>query len=719
MKTRKLLKMFLVGAALLGYSAFAEDAKNDAQKSEASQEKKERILVLGNIIPENGTVLTGSSARITQQDIREMNYADINRILRRVPGVYVREEDGYGLFPNIALRGVNSHRATKITLMEDGITTAPAPYSAPDAYYAPNAGRMSGVEVIKGPASIKYGPQTSGGVINYLSTPIPLEDTFYYKQLFGSNNDVRTHMYWGNTYELEAGKLGILLEAYYRENDGFKDIQHSGKETGLTNQFEPMLKLRFEPNSDMYQFFEFKLGYTDMDANETYDGLQQADFNSDPHERYWGTQWDYMDTEAVRTHLRHHIELNDTTTWTNTIYYQRFARNWSKLEGSNDIEVVKGTTAGSLTIKNNNRDYYQYGYLSEVTKEFTLADMDHFLTLGFKYHKDRYQDDSWTEVYGVGGNYDVVSYTENPKSNSPQRMSSEAVSLFLHDEIKITDKLTLSPGVRFEHIRYENRKSHNQQGSDVDIWLPGIGFAYDFNNQWQLFGGVHKGASIPTADDHAQGLATYERSYNYELGLRHFAVDRSYGAEAVVFFNDITDVYDGASIASGSSKGANVGKSQTYGLELSGHYDAGIRNNWSFKNPWYASFTWTKAKLTDVEPGISGGTDGFFAGAKDGATMPYIPEVQFSVGTGIHFKKFGINANVTYVDDAFTTGANTERIDSKMIVDVSAYYQVTENMKLLLSVNNLFDEEYEASHHPRLIRPGAPQSVYAGFEIKF
>ena len=50
------------------------------------------------------------------------------------PGVYSREEAGFGIFPNISLRGVNTLRSAAITMMEDEVNIAPAPYSAPDAY---------------------------------------------------------------------------------------------------------------------------------------------------------------------------------------------------------------------------------------------------------------------------------------------------------------------------------------------------------------------------------------------------------------------------------------------------------------------------------------------------------------------------------------------------------------------------------------------------------
>ena len=115
--------------------------------------------------------LVGSAVYLDGEDIKQQNYTNINRLLAKVPGVYTREEDGFGLFPNLSIRGNLGTRSEKTTIMEDGILMAPAPYSSPGAYYSPNAGRMSAFEILKGSSQVKYGPHTTGGVINYVSTP--------------------------------------------------------------------------------------------------------------------------------------------------------------------------------------------------------------------------------------------------------------------------------------------------------------------------------------------------------------------------------------------------------------------------------------------------------------------------------------------------------------------------------------------------------------------
>ncbi|MEL6184305.1 MAG: TonB-dependent receptor plug domain-containing protein [Myxococcota bacterium] len=115
----------------------------------------------------------GSAHLVDEAELERFEYDDVQRVLSRVPGVYVRDEDGFGLRPNIGIRGANSDRSQRVVLLEDGILLGPAPYAAPAAYFTPLATRMVGFEVFKGPAAVRTGPFTVGGAVNFLTANIP------------------------------------------------------------------------------------------------------------------------------------------------------------------------------------------------------------------------------------------------------------------------------------------------------------------------------------------------------------------------------------------------------------------------------------------------------------------------------------------------------------------------------------------------------------------
>ena len=115
--------------------------------------------------------ISGAGILLNQKEVLAFDQSDANTILQNEPGIYGQQEDGWGLRMNIGIRGTGTLRSSRITLMEDGILTAPAAYSAPDAYYTPVIWKYSHIEVLKGAAQIVTGPQSTGGALNFI-TPV-------------------------------------------------------------------------------------------------------------------------------------------------------------------------------------------------------------------------------------------------------------------------------------------------------------------------------------------------------------------------------------------------------------------------------------------------------------------------------------------------------------------------------------------------------------------
>ncbi|MCK5881894.1 MAG: TonB-dependent receptor plug domain-containing protein, partial [Sinobacterium sp.] len=165
MYKKSLLALAISASAL---PAMSNTAEEDKQQNSVQLES---VVIIGSKAA--AKTVAGSASYVDAYRLENEAITDINQVLKTVPGVYIHEEDGYGLRPNIGIRGATAERSEKITLMEDGVLIAPAPYSGPSAYYFPTAQRLSGIEVLKGASLLREGPQTTGGVINMISTPIP------------------------------------------------------------------------------------------------------------------------------------------------------------------------------------------------------------------------------------------------------------------------------------------------------------------------------------------------------------------------------------------------------------------------------------------------------------------------------------------------------------------------------------------------------------------
>lgn len=761
------LKLLLMIVLLGSPFALADNHGGDAEMSTPLP----TITVLGSA--DGAWEVPGSGYYVSSEEIREQSYDDINRILRKVPGVYLREEDGYGLFPNLSVRGVDTTRSSKITLMEDGVLAAPAPYSAPSAYYSPNAGRMDAIEVLKGASQIQYGPHITGGVVNYVSTPIPSDSQGYFKTIFGEDGETRMHVTYGDVLDLgESGRLGYVLENYYRDTDGFKNIDSSqgfnGGETGFTNM-EPMLKLMWEPKSDQYQQFEFKIGYTDRDANETYLGLSEADFNDDPNRRYAASRFDNIATYQTRLYLRHFIEMTDSVDLTTTAYYNRFHRNWYKLNdirnidtdgdgvgdgvnsgsasalaGSNGgagLDVLRGTRAGDLRVKANNRDYYSYGIQFDPTINIKTDSADHEVKFGLRYHVDRVRRFQRYDFYEQASNGSIADndgdgIAVNRGTNGDagdRRQETEALALYVQDTISF-DKWTVTPGIRFEHLwqdHDDNDRPERSGKNEMDLVGGGIGLEYVWNDEVTFFGGVHRGFSAPSPRAAQHGGLDEETSIAFEAGAR-YQNNKGITAEVTPFFTHFDDliVVDNVGGA-GTGNTENVGEVDSYGVELMVQYDPGKTLDWGVSTPTYISFTYTNAELDSDSN--SEDAESIFAAGRKGNKVPYIPEYLLSVGTGLDFNTFGIFVAGSYVDEVFTSASNTSsqvdgdgnpdarfgKLDSHFVVDLSSYYQLSDNTRLLAGIHNVFDETYLASRHPHGPRPGKSRSAYMGIEVQF
>ncbi len=757
MKVKKIPNLFhnIFAVISLGMTLSVDAADDEFEKNQ-NINVLENYMVIGT--PSNIEELPGSAHIVTKEDIRQQNYDDISQALRKVPGVYVRQEDGFGLFPNISLRGVDTTRSAKITVMEDGVLTAPAPYSAPAAYYSPTVGRMSAIEILKGSSQVKYGPQTTGGVINYLSTPIPLQKTAYLKSSYGSFDDIRTHAYAGNTLTTSMGKIGILLEGYFRQNKGYKTIDETpdfqnGKNTGFT-KFDPMIKLSWEPNTSVYQHFEFKYGSSELDANETYLGLSEADFAADPFRRYAATRFDNISSKQKRGYLRYTVSPTDNLDITMTLYNNDFSRNWYKLKDLRNVNgntlklapalagvqngeglaCLKGDLSCTLRVRANNRKYNSKGIDSVAYYRFDTNEIQHEITAGIRFNMDRVRRFQWDDDYSQQANGIIDNKTTGIPGGAGNRLQkTDALALFLQDTIKV-GAWSFTPGIRYENLdqTYVDYNDPSTSGTNnLDMLAGSLGVTYQFSNYWTGFASINRGFSPPSPKSAVAGIKE-ETSNAYELGLRYTNLEQALSVSAVGFYTQFNDLIVIDNIG-GTGTGAteNFGQVSSRGLEFSAQYDPGAANNWTYKNPWYFTATYTNA----IQENDASSTDpeSIFSYGKAGNKVPYIPELTFSVGTGIESENWGAHVNGSYVSETFTSANNVNdqvngegnpdarfgKTDSYFIMDISAYYRIKNGIKLFGGVQNLLDKNYISSRQPEGPRPGMPMFAYAGLELEF
>src|SRR5688500_18848841 len=167
--------------------------------------------------------LPGGYETVDRTELDRVHAPSVNDALRKVSGVIARDEEGLGLRPNIALRGLNPTRSSKVLLLEDGIPLTFAPYGDNASYYHPPIERFDSIEVLKGSGQIAYGPSTVGGVINYITPAPPLKPSVGVTLAAGDHGYTNATLTAGGTW----GRVGALVDFMRKGGDGARENTHS------------------------------------------------------------------------------------------------------------------------------------------------------------------------------------------------------------------------------------------------------------------------------------------------------------------------------------------------------------------------------------------------------------------------------------------------------------------------------------------------------------
>ncbi len=682
----------------------------------------EQIKIIGTKTDSRATA--GSSAVIDEEQMRIEVPTDINQLMKTIPGVYVREEDGQGLRPNIGIRAATAGRVSKVTILEDGVMMAPAPYSNPSAYYFPTTFRMSSIEVLKGAPLLRYGPQTTGGVLNLVTTPVPEQFGGQVLTEFGENSSRDIHTHVGGT----EGQWGFLLETVQRSSDGFKNIDRSGRDAGFDIE-DYVAKLKWTGDR---QSLLAKFQYSEETSNETYAGLTDADFAEDPNRRYGLSEIDQMNNHHDAISLNYNLELTDAVELNVLTYKNHFKRNWFKagvVNGLVDLANAGDTDAlavlhgeqdyQDITWTNGNRGYDSYGV--EVNTGIELA--SHFLEIGVRDHTDEMDRYQLKEVFDqVNGSLVFDSFIQ-PTGGDNRLEKAEAVSFWVTDQWQVTDDLMVNLALRHEDVESsrlqfavpDRSELDSARSNDSSEWLPGASFTYDVNDNWQVLAGVHKGFS-PLGGGATENQEP-ETSTNYEAGVRY-----NQGAlfvEAVGFYSDFSDTTQQCSIANPCDNGAEsgnyvLGESVVRGLEFqaSNTFEAG-----SFLIPVDVTYTYTKGEISK---------DNAVSGLMDGDELNDIPQNTFSMRVALDNQNGWINYVVAkYADEMCVdvgcnrTDSQFDRTESVFVTDFVSRYEMNNNMAVYFKVENLFDQQKIVARSPHGARPNKPQTASFGVEYTF
>ncbi len=667
--------------------------------------------------------IAGSASIIDNKEITQSHAFTVNEALRKMPGINVREEEGIGLRPNIGLRGLNPTRSTKVLLLEDGLPLAYAPYGDNSSYYHPPIERFESIEILKGSEQILFGPQTIGGVLNYI-TPTPPQEFGGRVNLSGGN---RNYFNGG----LSLGGKGMLLNFAHKQSDGSRDNENSEmNDVALKGVF----------NLTANQAVTLKASYFGEDSQVSYTGLTDAELRNFGY-RYNPFKNNQFTTDRWGASASHEIAFNDAVVLTTNFYFTHFNREWwrqsstttdsqcgvgfinARLAGERVDPDTCNSTQGRL------RSYYTYGVEPRLLADYTMFGIRNEFQTGVRAHfemQDRVQ---------LNGTQPTVRGGQTLAEDNERDV--DAYSLFAQNRFFL-GQFTLTPGFRVEYV--ENIRANGINGTEGDDDLaeviPGVGMTFNPLETLTLFGGVHKGFAPPRTEDliGTSGLsATFtdvdaEESLNAELGFRAEPLPGA-RVESTLFRNDFDNQIMVGSIAGGSTPLAQ-GETLYEGLELFLRLDSHALMSTRHNVYLQAAYTWLPtAEQTTAVTEVASGT--VVQNSRPGLRLPYAPENLSTTTLGITLENgLDLRLEAVYVGSQYADFANTEAasfdgngqvglIKSNLIFNAAATYPLQRwGASLFLTAKNLADRDYVVDR-TRGIRVGMPLLVQGGVEFAF
>lgn len=671
-------------------AAQSQQAQTNAEQASAEQPNGERrtvmpaievIRVTGVYAPHRSDE-TGTVVQIDRADIERIQPLSTEDILRRVPGINVKSEEETSIVANFGIRGLSASESKSLVL-EDGVPVAPGLFIGNDRYFNPRIQRIEGVEILKGSASLRYGPSTIGGVVNY-QTRTP-DDGVEISARTGSFNMQEVTVEAGNQTRSGDAYAGVV--ATHSSSDGFMDKDYD------------MTDIMFKSGAVIApnQRVGMKFSYHENDANISYRGLLLDDYLAGA--TYNPAPDDYYLTDRIAFDANYEWTLGNTATLKTLVYWSEVSRDYWRYNVDTAASNEAGRWVYTDDLTGNNRSFQRFGIESRLTVDGQLWNMPARHEMGLRFMTEESDDRR------------IRATREQDRTGTNDRHredSADSVALYAQSRVEVSDRLAVTPGLRvesYEQTRVFLTDNNATATTSNTEYLPGVGFTFDTTDSAQVYGGVYRAFSPATNGVALDGLTDQdldgERSNNYELGIR--GGQDAFNYELAAFYMDFSNQVVTGNTDPNLSQ-SNAGETEHYGLEALFGYELGG----GFRVDTNA--TWVP-------------TSEFKSGEFSGNRLPYAPELVANLALTYQLNDFQAAFSTHYRGEQYGDPSNQEALPedaaggiwgglmpSYTVYDLTAQYAFSPKATLFGSIKNLTDKRYIT---------GLRQGIYAGPERSF
>ena len=591
------------------------------------------------VLPGGNFEAAGSAEALDAISLQSAHVTTTTEALRKLPGLHVRDEEGFGIRPNIGVRGLNPTRSTKVLLLEDGAPASYAPYGDNASYYHAPIERYERIELLKGAEMLRFGPQSIGAVINYLTPDPATQPRAFAKIAGGTDNFVH-----GQTRFAGAG---FLLDLNQKQGEGARD------NTELKQQD---VNLKWQSEITEHQGLSVKFSHLREDSLVSYTGITDAEF-ARFGARYNPFKNDAFDMKRSGAQLGHRLDFADSFRLETNVYGAYFDRNWWR-QSSTTTDAQCGTSfrdarsAGNAvnpdqcsSVQGRLRRYQTRGVETKLYWDTELGQTE----IGFRVHREaqtRLQVNGTTALARTGSiGENNLRFARAKSAYIAQRMNFGAFGVF--------------PIVRLETADFKriNRLNTRQGSEEISEVLPGLGLNYRLGDHSEAFFSTHRGFAPPRVEDLIDGNGgtvdvNAEDSKQFELGYR--ATFTSGGQIAATAFRSDFD----NQIAVGSIAGGGVplaqGQSLYQGIELSGLKFFDLDHSRTFIEA--ALTVLPDAKQSSAFRAVA--NQSIIAGSAAGLRLPYAPKTLGNVRLGWQYAGWELAVEASHIGKQSADFAN-------------------------------------------------------------
>ena len=697
--------------------------------------RNEKVFSLERLSAVEGTsIFEGKKSEVILVDQSMANLASNNsrQIFSQVAGLNIYQNDDAGLQLNIGGRGLDPNRTSNFNTRQNGYDISADVLGYPESYYTPPAEAIKNIQIVRGAASLQYGTQF-GGLVNFIIKEPKLNQNqeIVIRNSFGSNN-LFTNF---TSFKGSSGKFRFYSYFNFKQGDGFR-------KNSFFNSKNFFLKTIYDFSKKSKLSFELTyFTYLTQQAG----GLNDTMFALDPFQSNRKRNWFSVDWLLYNLTFNHNFSPNKSFSIN---LFGLNAKRYALGFRVNRVDQIDSNGPRDLIYG----DFKNMGLETKFLNNYKLFQKESIFVLGSKLYfaNNESQQGPGSDISDADFHFYNDEFP-NYNNQSSYKYPNKNISIFGENIIKISNKISVTPGFRLEYINtkangnferiiqdaalnvihhdtiYENRKNERL------FLLTGLGLTYDINKETEAYSNFSQNYRSVTFADISTVNPAYsidpeisdENGYTFDLGLRG-NFDNNVNFDASFFhlaYNNrigfVQKLFDDGNV---KAYRTNTGDAKIYGLEslidLNLKKIVGMNSKYIFNT--FFNFSIIQSEYTSSnEPGV------------EGNEVEFVPKYNFKYGLKFGYKNFTSYLQYSYLSRQFSDSSNS--IESNLsgvigeipaydILDISLNYKLG-RFKFESGVNNLLNNYYftrRATGYPGPgIIPSPPRNYYFTLQYKF